>query len=519
MPQKTLEDLFDLMHESVVVRGMDGRVLSWNAASSALYGWSETDALGRPLDELLGPEATHVDPRLLSEGRWDGEVRRRTAAGADLVIDARQALRRDEAGRPVAVVEVGRDITEKLRTETALKAAERRYTNLFQAMTASFWELDFTPVGGMLRQLRKAGVTDDRAYFAANPEFVREMIRATRIVDVNEETARLFAGGDRSRLTGSVEPFWPEASSHVYAASVIAAVNGAPSYSTETRLRRLDGSEFEALFTAAFPAESVAQGGLLIGVIDISERKRAQRAERRLQEEFAHAARISMLGELTASIAHEVNQPLAAIATNGSASLRWLNRDPPDVDRVARLAERILADARRAADIIGRIRGMASKQPSAPQALSVNQVIQEAAAFLEHEMQAHGVSLVLETGSDLPPVRGDRTQLQQVFANLAINAVQAMSHAGTHERRITIRSARQDPGRIRIEIEDTGPGLSATQPDQLFESFFTTKSGGMGMGLAICRSILEQHGGEIKAANGACGGALFSVLLPADAAV
>ncbi|ATQ43873.1 PAS domain-containing sensor histidine kinase [Caulobacter mirabilis] len=518
MPQGGFGDLFELAHESILVRDMDGRLLSWNAASTQLYGWSEQDALGRSLDALFGDGANEIAPELLANGRWDGEIRRRNAAGADLVVEIRQSLRRGPDGQPVGIVEIGRDITAKLDAERALKAAERRYTNLFQAMAASFWELDFTPVGTMLRRLRKSGVDDYSQYFRDHPAFIREMMRVTRIVDVNDATVRLFAGGDRSLLTGSVEPYWPEAAGEVYAASVVAAVSGAPSYSTETTLRRADGSEFQALFTAAFPSESVDQGALLIGVIDISERKRAQAAERRLQDEFAHSARISMLGELTASIAHEVNQPLAAIATNGSASLRWLSRSPPDTDRCAVLTERIVADAQRAADIIGRIRGMASNQPTAVEALSINALVRETAIFLQPELAAHDVMLTVATAAGLEPVRGDRTQLQQVFANLLINGAQAMSQARCAERRLVVRTGMNLAGHVQVTVEDTGPGLAPEHLERLFESFFTTKASGMGMGLAICRSIVERHGGGVTAGNGPQGGAVFTIVLPVDEA-
>lgn len=518
MPQSGLGDLFQLVHESILVRGVDGVVRAWNAASAELYGWAEAEAVGRSVDDLFGPGAAAVNPGLLADGRWDGLVRRRDASGAELVVEARQSLRRTAEGQADAIVEIGRDVTARLKTEAALKYAERRYTNLFQAMAASFWELDFTPVGGMLRQLRKAGVADYAAYFRENPGFVREMMQATHIVDVNDETARLFAGGDRGLLVGSVAPFWPESSDEVYAASVVAAVGGAPSYSTETRLRRADGTEFDALFTAAFPSDSVGQGVLLIGVIDISERKRAQAAERRVQEEFAHAARISMLGELTASIAHEVNQPLAAIATNGSASLRWLNRETPDVERATRLNERIVADARRAADIIGRIRGMASKDASAHEALSVNVLIDETTAFLQHELQSHDVALETDFARGLPPVRGDRTQLQQVLVNLIINAAQAISGADCATRRIVVSTAAGPDDGVCVVIADSGPGLAPDAAERLFESFYTTKAAGMGMGLSITRSILERHGGAIRAANQPQGGAAFTVTLPADAA-
>lgn len=396
--------------------------------------------------------------------------------------------------------------------EEALRESEYRYRNLFQAMAASFWELDFSGVGAMLRQARAEGVKDYAAHFAANPAFVREMMRATRVLDVNDQTVALFGRGNKAELLTSLDTFWPEVSNHVYAASVLAAVSGKPSYATECKLRTLEDREFDALFTACFAPEAVANGKLLIGVIDISERVRAEDMLRRVQSEFAHAARVSMLGELTASIAHEVNQPLAAIATNASAGLRWLDRPEPDMAEVKALAERIVADARRAADIIARVRDMAAHRAPERAALSINGVIEEACVFLRHEMQAQQVDVRLDLARDLPSVLGDRTQLQQVVVNLAVNAAQAMAHSRPPHR-ITIRSA-FDGDAVQVIVEDTGPGITLEHAARLFDSFFTTKDTGMGMGLPICRSILEAHGGAISAANCEGGGAAFVFTLP-----
>lgn len=399
-------------------------------------------------------------------------------------------------------------------TEQALRESEYRYRNLFQAMAASFWELDFTPVGAMVRQLRAEGVKDYAAYFAAHPDFVRAMMRATRVIDVNDQTVALFGRGDKAELLRPLDDYWPEESNHVYAASVIAAVSGKDSYATECKLRKLNGETFDALFTACFAPETVAAGKLLIGVIDISERVRAQAMLRQVQADFAHAARVSMLGELTASIAHEVNQPLAAIATNASAGLRWLDRAEPDVTEVRALTQRIIADAQRAADIIARVRAMAGHRTPEPTPLGINGVVEEAMLFLAHELQAHGVALVFERGVDLPAVLADRTQLQQVIVNLAVNAVQAMETTPLAQRRLTVRT-RAEGGAVRVDVEDAGPGIDPTQHARLFESFFTTKSNGMGMGLPICRSILENYGGAIAVRNLEGGSACFSFTLPA----
>lgn len=399
-----------------------------------------------------------------------------------------------------------------LTAEEALCESEYRYRNLFQAMAASFWELDFTPVGGMLRTLRAQGVTDYAAYFAEHPDFVRAMMHATRVIDVNDETVALFGRGSKAELLRPLDAFWPDESNQVYAASVLAAVSGKARYATECKLRKLGGETFDALFTACFAPEAVAEGKLLIGVIDISERVRAQAMLRQVQAEFAHAARVSMLGELTASIAHEVNQPLAAIATNASAGLRWLDRPAPDIAEVRALTQRIIADAQRAAGIIARVRDMAG--PRVPEAtpIALNGLIEEAMLFLAHELQGQGVTLTLSLAKDLPPVLADRIQLQQVIVNLAVNAVQAMMSC-PGDRRLTVRTL-VDEGRVCIAVEDNGPGIPEDDLHRLFESFFTTKDAGMGMGLPISRSIVEALGGVIGARNCEADGACFLVSLP-----
>jgi signal transduction histidine kinase len=402
-----------------------------------------------------------------------------------------------------------------LSPEDALRESEYRYRNLFQAMAASFWELDFSGVGAILRQVRDGGVKDFAEHFAANPGIVRAMMRATRILDVNDQTVALFGagGGKAAVVAATLDAFWPEESNHVYGASVVAAVSRKASFATECKLRALDGRLVDALFTACFAPEALAAGRLLIGVIDISERVKAQEMLQRVQAEFAHAARISMLGELTASIAHEVNQPLAAIATNASAGLRWLDRAEPDLAEVRALTQRIIADAERAADIIARVRAMAGHQTTERVLLSVNGLIEEAMVFLRHELQAHEVETILDLAAGLPPVFADRVQIQQVVVNLAVNAMQSMASGG-EPRHLHVRS-RSEGGDVSISVEDNGPGLDEAQLARLFESFFTTKSGGMGMGLPICRSIIEAHGGTISARNRKDGGASFLVTLKA----
>ena len=509
-------DILDLVHESVVTRDAGGHVLSWNKASETLYGLARADALGREIHALLG--TVHETPLgeledlLLAAGQWEGELIRSNAAGEALVLDVRWTVERDRAGTLVRIIETARDISRRKAIEDALRLSEYRYRNMFEAMAVAFWEVDFTAVGAMLIPLRDQGVTDLRAHLLANRDFVRESMRRAYICDVNAQALALFGAATPEDIRGrAIDWFWLPESEPVYIDALVATMTRQPFLMSEARVNRLDGQPIDVLFTVSLSQENRRRGVMLIGVVDISARKEAERALAQLQAEFAHAARVSMLGELTASIAHEVNQPLAAISTSASASLRWLAQDAPDLDEVRALAERIVADARRAATIIARVRAMAERREPERAALSLNPLIEEALAFLEHELRAQAVEVRLALADNLPAVFADRTQIQQVLVNLAVNAMQAMAERG--ERRLTLSTALAD-GRVMLAVADSGPGLPA-DPQRLFDSFFTTKASGMGMGLPICRGIVEAHGGTIIAANDAGeGGARFEVWLP-----
>ena len=271
--------------------------------------------------------------------------------------------------------------------------------------------------------------------------------------------------------------------------------------------------------TLSWPTtRNVEQKITVLRFIDVSGGVRAQSMPTCVQVEIAHAARVSLLGELAASIAHEVSQPLTAIESNTEASLLWLARSPPNIEAVRELAARTAAEVQRAADIIDRIRSMVLRTSPARESIAINPMIEEALLFLKHELQRNLVKTSLQLVPGLPTVLGDRVQFQQVLINLVVNAIQAMAAAAGTERLLTIRTAFTSEGRILIEVEDTGPGIAHDAIEHLFESFFSTKAAslGMGMGLAICRSIIEAHGGQIGAANRQdCAGARFSICLPA----
>jgi len=256
------------------------------------------------------------------------------------------------------------------------------------------------------------------------------------------------------------------------------------------------------------------------GMAKLAARERAEEALQRAEADFARAARISMLGELTALIAHELKQPLAAIAINGDVVVRCLAGPAPNVSAARETVEHILSEAWRAAGIIDRIRKMAVRQTPEQTPLSLDEVIDEALMVLRAELQSRGVTVFHPLAADASPVLADRIQLQQVIVNLAINAIQAMEHAHSPQRTLTISVTMPSAATVRCTIEDSGPGVEAGHVEHLFERFFTTKESGMGMGLSICRSIVEAHGGKIAAdAGSAHGGARFYFTFPAAEAM
>jgi PAS domain S-box-containing protein len=250
---------------------------------------------------------------------------------------------------------------------------------------------------------------------------------------------------------------------------------------------------------------------------DITALKRAEQAEQDLrtaQAELAHVTRVTMLGELTASIAHEVNQPLAAVVANAEASLRWLNREEPDLAAARRSVEWVIDDGCRASDVIRRVRALAKKSDMETVPLELNQVVNEAATLVERELAKHRVSLRTELAPALPEILGDRVQLQQVIINLLMNGIEAMEPVTDRSRELLIQSGKDDTGYLILKVADSGIGISAENANRVFNAFFTTKSSGLGMGLSICRSIVEAHGGRMSASNNDGPGATFQLLLP-----
>jgi PAS domain S-box-containing protein len=285
---------------------------------------------------------------------------------------------------------------------------------------------------------------------------------------------------------------------------------------------RKDGSRVPVLVGGAFFERKQDEG--VVFVVDMTDRKRAEEklraSEQRLldaQMELAHVTRVTALGEMTASIAHEVSQPLAGVVANAEAGLRWLDRETPDLNAVRRSVEWIIEDGNRASDVIRRVRALANKVGVEKVSLNINDVIREVVVLVQRELISNQVSLQIELAPDLPMILGDRVQLQQVIINLAMNGIEAMQPVTDRRHELMIRSSHNN--QVVVSLTDCGVGISAENADRLFKAFFTTKTAGMGMGLSICRSIVEAHDGRLWATANVPHGATFQFTLPVNADV
>jgi len=260
----------------------------------------------------------------------------------------------------------------------------------------------------------------------------------------------------------------------------------------------------------------------LLGISrDITEQKRAEaelheteRRYREVQTALAHANRVMTMGQLTASISHEIKQPIAATATNAQAGLLWLRAEPPNWEEVRQAFDRINKDMKRASEVMNRIHGLVKKGPPEREAVQINEAIGEVVALMRGEIAKQGVRVRTELASDVPVIEGDRVALQQLMLNLIMNAVEAMGAVDDGPREITIGTSRHDAGSVLVSVSDSGPGVAAADAERLFEPFYTSKAGGMGMGLSICQSIVEAHGGRLWASANVPRGAVFQFTLP-----
>jgi PAS domain S-box-containing protein len=337
----------------------------------------------------------------------------------------------------------------------------------------------------------------------------------------SDETYRIFGltpGEGTIALAGMLERIHPE-DRPIWSQAAPEALGGASRYDLEYRVVRPNGELRIVHSQGDLTRDASGRPRSSFGTIqDITERKRAEEALREVQMDLTHANRVTAMGQLTASVAHEVNQPITAAVTNAQAALRWLGAQPPDLEEVRQALGRIIKNGGRAGEVIGRIRALVKKAPPRKDRFDLNEAILDVIALTRSEVLKHGVSLQTQLAAGLSAVDGDRIQLQQVILNLILNAVEAMSGIEAGGRALRISSETDAAGGVLVTVRDTGPGLDPTGVNRLFEAFYTTKPDGMGMGLSISRSIIEAHGGRLWACANEPWGAAFQFTLPPETA-
>ena len=397
----------------------------------------------------------------------------------------------------------------------ALARSETRYRSIFEQVRVSLWEQDFSEVRAMLTRLGQQGVRDVAAYAREHPAFARDCARRIRTMHVNDATAELLRLSSPSEALGPIERFLP-AGDPALPAVLAAVAEGSSRFEGRAKLLAADGQVLTVLLRISFPDEADEFGRVVVGMVDVTEREQLQQTQLAAQAELARASRAATVGALSASIAHEINQPLGAVVMNAQTCLRWLGKDPPDVEAAVRAAERTVRDGRRAAEIVQRTRGQLVRDQRNDEAIDLRALIEETIPLLETELSAHAATVVTRFAPSIPPVRADRVALQQVLINLMTNGLHAMAETQAAERELTVSVDRPDGLEIRVSVRDRGKGIPDELQARLFEPFFTTKRGGMGMGLAICRSTIETYGGQLTARTHEQGGAVFEFALPAD---
>ncbi|QRM34255.1 AAA family ATPase [Microvirga sp. VF16] len=475
----------------IFIFGLDGRILEANDAFLRIVGYDREDlATGRlrwtnlTPPEWLDRDARQWVPELERTGilpPFEKEYFRKDGSRVPVLIGV--ALFKEGGDQGVTFV---LDLTERKRGEEELRRSEA-YLAEAEALSKSgswawnpatkaiiYWSQEryrlfgFDPEAGIpsFEALLQRIHPEDRARWLGNAE------RAVRIRGDSETDFRIvLPDGETKHLHGVGHPVFSET-----------------------------GELLEVIGAA----------------MDVTERKRAEEVLQKAQAELAHVTRVTTMSALTSSIAHEVNQPLAAIVTNANAALRWLAHQPPNLDEARETAGRIVQDGHRAGAVIGRVRALLRKTATVKERLDLNDLIQDTVALVQGEVHRHRILLRTELSLNLPPVAGDRVQLQQVILNLVLNGLEAMKEGAERPRELLIRSRLDETGAVLVAVHDTGVGLDPQHVERVFEAFYTTKPEGMGMGLAICRSIIEAHGGQLWASANEPRGAVFQFTLSAE---
>ena len=383
-----------------------------------------------------------------------------------------------------------------------MMAGSRVLDGAFSVAPFGLIELDIGKTRTLANE-KRISVDEERCYDLAS---VCALTNSVAVLAANDAAQLMLSFAGRP-LPERISHIIPEKLQKSFARGLVSLVHG-ESFTLEGRLKAADGVEFQAHVSGWPQAASSTVNRATLSIAKLADHGE-DAAKTGILTDLAHAARISLLGELTASISHEVNQPLGSIVTSAEAGLRWLNHEQPDLGEVRTLLERIANCGRRAGNVVATLNGLARNTKPERNPVEVARLIDEAVMILRSDLNRRQIGLCLEISSDLPAVSIDRTQILQVIVNLVTNAAQAMADGHAWNRTLAVR-ARETGGRVTIEVEDSGPGVDPTVREKLFESFYTTKASGIGIGLAICRSIIEAHGSRIDLHSSQFLGARFS---------
>jgi PAS domain S-box-containing protein len=479
--------LLDLTHDTIFARDMGDVIFYWNRGAEEQYGWKREEAIGKVSHELMQTTFPIALGKIMSEllrtDRWEGELVHTRKDGTQAIVASRWSVQRDARGRPRGILETNNDITGRKQAEGALRRTSAYLAEAQRlSCTGSFgWKVSNGEHFWSEESFRILG------YDPSTKPSLELFLQRTHPTDI----ARIRQLIDRAAHDGE-------------------------DWETEYRLR-MPNSTVKSVHVVARAMRDKSGVVEFVGAImDISATKRAEEQLRHTQAKLAHISRVMTPGELTASIAHEVKQPIAGVVTSAQAALRWLAAKPPNLEEIRAALDWIVQDGRRADDVIGRIRALVNKTPSRQTCFGLNETILDVIALTRSEVVGHSVSLQTELAAGLPHVEADRVQLQQVILNLILNAVEAMSGVDESGRELLISTGQDTAGDLLVTVRDSGPGLDPQSIDRLFEAFYTTKPEGMGMRLAICLSIIEAHGGRLWASANEPRGASFQFTLPTE---